>query len=57
MLPGEPISHNFSQLLGDLVKLGQRPGAFFQVLVARVDVGPHGEGGVIVPRPLAGYQV
>jgi len=33
------ISHNFSQLLGDLVDAGERLGALFQVLDARVDVG------------------
>ena len=32
---------------------GERLGALLQVLVARVDVGLHGERGVVVPRPLA----
>jgi len=52
-MPEGLISHNFSESLGDLVDAGERPGALLQVLVARVDVGLHGERGVVVPRPPA----
>jgi hypothetical protein len=48
-----PVSHNLSQDLGNLVNLGERLAALLQFVVARVDVGLHGERGVVVPGPLA----
>ena len=51
------ISHNFSQFLGDLVDAGECLGALFQVLVARVDVGLHGERGVVVPAHLLTMEI
>ena len=51
------ISHNFSQLLGDLVDAGKRPGDLPQVLVARVDIGLHRERGVVVPAHLLTMEI
>jgi hypothetical protein len=42
-----------SQVLSDLVNAGERLGTLLQVLIARVDVGLHGERDVVVTRPLA----
>jgi hypothetical protein len=38
-----------SQFVSDLVNAGERLGGLLQVLVARVDIGLHGERGVVVP--------